>query len=96
MANSLFCIYCRVPQTIDRILPPVTIGIIPDVLATIIITNLCKPCLAVMGSVTMLAGMKVSITGTQNSKSGGLTSERMRGLCGAGVTSNTTVCYKRV
>ncbi len=46
---------------------PVTIGIITDVLVTNIITNLCKTCLAVMVSVTMLAGMKVSITGTQNS-----------------------------
>ncbi len=46
---------------------PVTIVIIPDVLVTNLITKLSKSCLVVMTCQTMLAGMKVSITGTQNS-----------------------------
>ncbi len=46
---------------------PVTIVIIPDVLVTNLITKLSKPCLVVMTFQTMLAGMKVSINGTQNS-----------------------------
>ena len=46
---------------------PVTIVIIPDMLVTILITKLSIPCLDVMTCQTRLAGMKVSITGTQNS-----------------------------
>ncbi len=46
---------------------PVTIVIIPDMLVTNIITNLPKSCLVVMTYQTMLAGMKVPITGTQKS-----------------------------
>ncbi len=54
------------PPAIEFYLP-VTIVIIPDVLVTNLITKLSKPCLVVMINQTMLAGMKVSITGTQNS-----------------------------
>ena len=36
-------------------------------LVTDLNTKLCKACLDVMGCQTMLAGMKVSITGTENS-----------------------------
>ncbi len=46
---------------------PVTIAIIPDVLVTNLITKLYQSCLVVMTSQTMQAGMKFSITGTQNS-----------------------------
>ncbi len=46
---------------------PVTIVIILAVLVTNLITKLCKLCLVVMACWTMLAGMKVSITGKQNS-----------------------------
>ncbi len=46
---------------------PETIDIIPDVLVSIRITKLSIPCLDVMACQTMPAGMKVSITGTQNS-----------------------------
>ncbi len=56
----------------DRILPPVTIVIIPDVLVTNLITKLYKACLVAMASQTMLAGMKFSITGTPNSHVSGI------------------------
>ena len=46
---------------------PITIVVIPDVLVTNLITKLSKSCLVVMTCQTMLAGMKVSVTGTQNS-----------------------------
>ena len=45
---------------------PVTIVIIPDVLVTNI-TKLYQSCLVVMTCQTMLAGMKLSMSGTQNS-----------------------------
>ena len=49
---------------------PITIVIIPDVLVANLITKLSKPCLIVMTCHTILAGMKVTITGTQNSHDG--------------------------
>ncbi len=57
-------------ETVDRILLPCNyscIVIIPDVLVTNLITKICKPCLVVMACQTMLDGMKVFITGEQNS-----------------------------
>ncbi len=46
---------------------PVTVVIIPDVLVTNLITKLYQSCLVAMACKTILAGMKFSITGTQNS-----------------------------
>ncbi len=60
------CLISFLDQTIEFYLP-VTIVIIPDVLVTNLITKLYQSCLLVMTCQTMLAGMKFSINGTQNS-----------------------------
>ncbi len=68
-SGATFCIdlFHNKIVTGNQILP-VTIVIVPDVLATNLIKKLYQSCLFVMACLTMLAGMKFSITGTQNSQ----------------------------
>ncbi len=47
---------------------PVTIAVIPDVLVTNLITQIYLTCLVVMTCQTTFAGVKSSITDTQNSQ----------------------------